>query len=88
MKSKKSEAVVLLSAFEKGQLKRSKNSNQEIKLAREAANQYLTKNSRINIRLSGADLTLLKRKAASEGLPYQTLVSSVLHKYVTGSFRR
>ena len=39
---------------------------------------------RINIRISEKDLTDLKIKAREEGLPYQTLVSSVLHKYLNG----
>lgn len=42
------------------------------------------KDKRINIRISGNDLTGLKVKAREEGIPYQTLVSSVLHKYVSG----
>ena len=75
----------ILDDFSKEILRRSKNSTQEIKKATQAANAYLTKNSRINIRLSGTDLTLLKRKAAQEGMPYQTLIASVLHKFATGS---
>jgi len=43
------------------------------------------KDKRINIRLSGRDLSALQRRALKEGIPYQTLVSSVLHKYVSGS---
>ncbi|MBU8913655.1 MAG: hypothetical protein KOO61_06490 [Spirochaetales bacterium] len=41
------------------------------------------KNQAISLRLSDFDLQLLKQKAESEGLPYQTLITSVLHKYVT-----
>ncbi len=41
------------------------------------------KNQAISLRLSEFDLELLKKKAESEGLPYQTLITSVLHKYVT-----
>lgn len=50
----------------------------------EAARQYLKKDARVNIRLSGSDLTMLRRKAAIEGIPYQTLIASILHKYVSG----
>ena len=39
---------------------------------------------RVNIRISEMDLELLQERALIEGLPYQTLMSSVLHKYVTG----
>ena len=49
-----------------------------------AARNYRLKSARINIRLSEADLNLIKHRAAKEGMPYQTLVSSVLHKFVTG----
>jgi predicted DNA binding CopG/RHH family protein len=45
----------------------------------------VTKNKRINIRLSEKDVALLKVKAIEEGLPYQTLISSILHKYIYGS---
>ena len=75
----------IIEAFEKGKLKRSKNAAQEMKIASEAAANYLKKDKRINIRLSGTDLNLLKRKAVQEGMPYQTLIASVLHKFVSGS---
>jgi len=45
----------------------------------QAAERYLRKDARVNIRLSTADLEMLKRRAAEEGLPYQTLIASVLH---------
>ena len=75
----------VLKALESGKLKRSKNASQEIKYAQQAAASYLRKNNRINIRLSGVDLTLLKRKAVQEGMPYQTLIASVLHKFALGN---
>lgn len=74
----------VLTAFERGKLKRSKYADKEMRVAREAAANYLKKNARINIRLSGPDLNLLKRRAVEEGIPYQTLIASVLHKFVTG----
>jgi predicted DNA binding CopG/RHH family protein len=43
------------------------------------------KDKRINIRLSGRDLSAIQRRALEEGMPYQTLVASILHKYVSGS---
>ncbi len=42
------------------------------------------KDRRINIRISTKDLEALQKRALEEGIPYQTLVSSVLHKYVSG----
>lgn len=51
--------------------------------SRYARNTFL-KNKRINIRISERDLVNLKAKSLEEGIPYQTLISSVLHKYVSG----
>ncbi len=48
------------------------------------AKNTLKKDKRINIRISSRDLEVIQRKAIKEGLPYQSLVSSVLHKYVSG----
>ena len=52
---------------------------------RQSATAMGVKDQRINIRLSSADLQALRVKALQEGIPYQTLISSVLHKYVSGS---
>lgn len=49
-----------------------------------AAKNTFKKNKRVNIRMSEIDIELLQERALIEGLPYQTLMSSVLHKYVTG----
>jgi len=51
-----------------------------------AAKATFKKNKRVNIRISELDLELLQERALIEGLPYQTLMSSILHKYVTGRF--
>jgi len=48
------------------------------------AKETLKKEKRINIRLSSRDLDLIQRKAAREGIPYQTLIGSILHKYANG----
>ncbi len=52
-----------------------------------AAKNTFKKDKRVNIRISKMDLELLQEKALIEGLPYQTLMSSVLHKYVTGRLK-
>ena len=52
-----------------------------------AARETLQKDKRINIRMSGRDLLSLKRKANRFGLPYQTLISSILHQYVSGDLK-
>jgi predicted DNA binding CopG/RHH family protein len=49
-----------------------------------AAKAYVKKESKMNIRIAPTELAQIKAKAAKEGLKYQTLVKSVLHKYVTG----
>jgi len=49
-----------------------------------AARNTLLKDQRINIRISKHDLDLIKARAIEEGLPYQTLISSVLHKFAEG----
>lgn len=50
-----------------------------------ASKNFLKKSERINIRMNKFDLNHIKRKAAQEGVPYQTLISSILHKYASGS---
>jgi predicted DNA binding CopG/RHH family protein len=54
--------------------------------AREYAEATIHKDMRMNIRMSERDLRRLKQTALEEGIPYQTLVSMVLHKYLTGRF--
>jgi predicted DNA binding CopG/RHH family protein len=74
----------ILEAFEAGALKRVANADNEIASHRQVAETTLKKDARINIRLSSRDLRALQVRAMQEGIPYQTLVSSVLHKYVDG----
>lgn len=54
---------------------------------RAAARTTGLKDQRINIRLSSVDLQALRTRALQEGMPYQTLISSVLHKYLSGALR-
>ena len=70
----------LLEEVEAGEWIPVKNQAQAKKEAMEAARNTLNKTRNINIRLSERDLARLKRKAAEEGIPYQTLASSILHK--------
>jgi predicted DNA binding CopG/RHH family protein len=60
------------------------NLDAEIKKARETAKATFIKSERMNIRISPRDLNGLKVKALEEGIPYQTLVSSIIHKYLSG----
>ena len=59
-------------------------SHDEINKFKAAARNTFKKDKRVNIRITEMDLELLQERALIEGLPYQTLMSSVLHKYVTG----
>ena len=79
-----SEEQEILEAFEKGELKRAKNATQEMEQHKAVAEATFKKDARINIRLSSRDLRSLQVRALQEGIPYQTLVSSILHKYVDG----
>jgi predicted DNA binding CopG/RHH family protein len=51
---------------------------------RQVARNTMLKNRKINIRITENDLAALQRKAAREGIPYQTLIGSVLHKFASG----
>jgi predicted DNA binding CopG/RHH family protein len=73
----------ILSAYEKGQLK-SVATKAELAKFKAAARATGIKDRRVNIRLSSGDLSDIQVKALQEGVPYQTLIASVLHKYVTG----
>ena len=72
----------ILEAFEKGQLVPSKNADKIKKDLTEAAKNTLNKTKNINIRLSEKDIQKAKTKAAKDGIPYQTLLSSVIHRFV------
>jgi predicted DNA binding CopG/RHH family protein len=78
------EEMEILDAFEAGKLKRVQNIDQEIIRHQAMAEATFKKDARINIRLSSRDLRALQVRALQEGMPYQTLVSSVLHKFVDG----
>ena len=70
----------ILEAYENGMLKPSES---EIDYQAVARNT-MKKNRKINIRISENDLSAIQRKAVPEGIPYQTLIGSVLHKYASG----
>ena len=70
----------ILDAFENGKLKPVKSQTDFQAVARNT----MQKNRKINIRISENDLTALRRRAARDGIPYQTLIGSVLHKFVCG----
>lgn len=74
----------ILAAFESGDVERSSDAASLQARHQKYAEAMFKKDARINIRISSRDLRGLQKKALSEGIPYQTLVASVLHKYVEG----
>ena len=73
----------ILEAFEAGTFKSVLTPKRKKEL-QAIAEETFKKDKRINIRISSRDLESLQRRALEQGIPYQTLVSSVLHKYVSG----
>ena len=74
----------ILASFERGEWQSVPNFKDEIARYAASAAATLAKDKRINIRLSSRDLEDVQTRAAEEGMPYQTLIASVLHKYVSG----
>jgi predicted DNA binding CopG/RHH family protein len=74
----------ILNSSEAGNLKQSKNSKAQLEQHKRVAEAALKKDTRINIRLSSRDRRSLQARALKEGIPYQTLISSVLQKFVDG----
>jgi len=74
----------LLKSIENGEWHQIPNFKKEAKRYQESARETLRKNKRVNIRMTERDLVRIQKKAIEEGLPYQTLISSVLHKYING----
>ena len=86
MKKLNREERQLLSAFERGALKSVITSEAALRRYRDYARATLSKPQRVNIRLSAQTLAGIRSRAAEEGMPYQTLMATVLHKYTTGRF--
>jgi predicted DNA binding CopG/RHH family protein len=74
----------ILDSVEKGEWRSVRGLNQERKRYGAYATATFRKDRRVNIRLSSKDLEALQKKANEEGLPYQTLISSLIHKFVSG----
>jgi predicted DNA binding CopG/RHH family protein len=81
------EELQLLADFERGEFESIRNFRQEKRRLEAAASATLRKNKRINIRISDRDLEQLQKIALREGIPYQTLISSTLHKFVAGRLK-
>ena len=81
------EEIQILQDFEHGELQIIPNLEKEKQALEESARNTLKKDKRINIRISSRDLKRLQIRAAREGIPYQTYISSTLHKLVAGRMK-
>jgi predicted DNA binding CopG/RHH family protein len=79
-----SEEMAILKSFEEEEWKPVADFPERKKTLTEYARNTLKKDRRLNIRISERDLIELQRKAMEEGLPYQTYVASVIHKFING----
>lgn len=77
----------LLKSIDAGEWKSVPNRQREADRYQEYAKATFRKDRRVNIRISSKDLDALQKRALEEGIPYQTLIASVLHKYVSGRLR-
>ncbi len=76
----------ILNAFESGKLKSIPNVNDEMKKHSQIAAATFKKDKRINIRIANRDLSELQKLALVEGIPYQTFITSILHKFADGKY--
>ena len=77
----------LMESVEAGEWRSVREKEREVARYREYAKATFRKDRRVNIRISRKDLEALQKRALEEGIPYQTLIASVLHKYVSGRLR-
>lgn len=74
----------ILDSVERDEWRRVPDFDREAVRYGEAARAGMRKDKRVNIRMTARDMARFKKAAVREGLPYQTLISSVLHKYISG----
>jgi predicted DNA binding CopG/RHH family protein len=77
----------LLKSVERGEWRPARGGKRERSRFARYAKATFRKDRRLNIRISGKDLEAIQKRALEEGLPYQTLISSLLHKYASGRLR-
>lgn len=74
----------IIESIERGEWKSVKNLEKEIKKHQQYARNTLRKDKRVNIRITSRDLEALQTRAVEDGIPYQTLMGSVLHRFIAG----
>lgn len=77
----------ILDAFERGEMNLKDPDSELQSMLREAGENTFRKDKRINIRLSSHDLEGIQRKASRKGIPYQALISGLIHQYVEGDLQ-
>ena len=81
------EEMELMASIERGEWSSVPDLEAEKARLREAAQNTMRKDKRVNIRISARDLEAIQVKALEHGIPYQTLMSSILHRFVNGSLK-
>ncbi len=81
-----SEENEILEAYESGRMKISKVSDKELAAIKAAASSTFKKDKRVTIRLYDHDFQGIQKKALQMGIPYQTLISGIIHRYIEGDF--
>lgn len=84
---KNKEEKLISDAYDRGDLKLNKPSAELLRKLSEASENTFKKDKRINIRLSSHDLEGIQRKAAKKGIPYQAMISGLIHQYVEGELQ-
>lgn len=77
----------ILESVERGEWRSASNTKRQRSRYARYAKAKFRKDRRLNIRISSKDLEAIQKRAVEEGLPYQTLISSLLHKYASGRLR-
>lgn len=77
----------ILKDFEENNFISVSDADKKMMLAKQAADNYTKRNNRVNVRISGSDLSMVKKTAIREGIPYQTLLASIIHKFATGHLK-
>lgn len=81
------EEIYILDALEAGSMELTTPSEKEIESIRSAAKNTFKKDKRITIRLYDHDFTGIQKKAMEMGIPYQTLISGIIHRYIEGDLK-
>ena len=77
----------IVESFDAGEWKSVRDTEGTLKRYQDYARATFRKDRRVNIRITSKDLEALQKRALTEGIPYQTLITSILHKYIQGRLK-